>query len=160
MKRTLIVLPLLAALLGGASLPACSHVKTNVSPVADVANAGGMIEDSAHAILVAAQRGNATIQPNGQPLVSRQALDDVALAVNRIGHLGLDLGAALNAYNAAKAAGSDTSAQKAAVQLVLASLNQALTDIGHAIPNQTIAAVDDGVNNILSILAQVRGAAL
>lgn len=143
-----------------ATVPACNKIRTNVSPVADVANAGGKIEESAHAILVAAQQGNATILASGQPLVSRDQLDQVALAVNKIGHLGFDLGAALDAYNAATSAGSDLTAQKAAVSQVLASLSQALADVGHAVPSGTLDQIDAGIANILAILAQVRGATL
>lgn len=152
----------LAVLIGGGALattPGCASVQTHVSPVADIANAGGKVEESAHAILEAAISANQTIV-NGKPLLARAVLDDVALAVNKIGHAGLDLNAALNAYNAAKAAGSDTSKQAAAVQLALITIQQTLADIGKAIPNGTIAAVDQAAVAILGIIAQVKGVGL
>lgn len=136
-------------------LPSCATVQTHVSPVADIANAGGKVEESAHAIFVAAQQGNTTIV-NGSPLVSRSALDLVALAVNKLGHLGLSLDDALGAYNAAKGAGSDTTKQVAAVQQVLSAIQQALNDVGKAIPSGTIAAIDQAATSVLGIIAQVK----
>jgi len=146
MKRLLLLLTL------ATTMAACAPVHTGISPVADVANAGAKIEDSAHAIFVAARDTNAAA-PN---LVSRPALDQVAIAVNKIGHLGLDLKAALDAYNAAKTAGADLTAQRATVQQVLAALTQALQDVGKAIPPGTIQQVDQLATSILGVLSQVK----
>lgn len=142
---TLLVVGLLAG------VPACASVQTHVSPVADVANAGGKIEDAAHAILKAAE----TAQGTG--LITRAALDDVAIAINKIGHLGIDLKAGLDAYNLAKASGVSTVAQVAAIQQVITTLNQTLADIGKAIPNKTIAAVDAAVTTIVTLIGVVKG---
>ena len=145
----------LAALLLAVALataPACDKaLKTNVSPVADVANAGGKIEDAAHVVLTTAR------QAQGQGQISRAALDQVALAVNQVGHLGADLAAALDAYNAVKAAGGDLTLQRAAVQQVLGAVSSAMADVGQAIPSGTLQAVDAAVSSILSIVTQVKG---
>lgn len=158
--RSLVVVVAIALGAGALStMPGCASVQTHVSTVADLANAGGKVQESAHAILEAATQANATII-NGQPMVARIVLDDVALAVNKIGHAGLDLDAALNAYNAAKASGGDVIKQSAAVRLALNTIQSALTDIGKAIPNGTIAAIDQAAVTILGVIAQIKGAGL
>jgi hypothetical protein len=137
--------------------PGCAHIQTGLGPVADTANAAGKIEEEMHGILVEAQKANATPNPNtGQPLLSRSGLDQVALAVNKVGHVGLDLRAALDAYQAAKTAGSDVSLQRAAVQQILATVNQALADVGKAIPQGTLQAIDQLAINVLGFVAQIR----
>ncbi len=131
------------------------------TPVAGVADVATKIELSANAILHAAQTANATVSPStGQPLVSRQALDDVALGVNAIGRAGLTLKAALDDYNAAKAAGANPTAQVATVQRILADINTALTAIGKAIPSGTIQAIDNAAAAILTAIAQVKASTL
>lgn len=127
------------------------------SKVAAVADVATKIQSTANVILHAAVAANATVIPStGKPLVSRQALDDVALAVNAIGRGGLTLKTALDDYNVAKAAGKDTSAQVAAVQKILADLNAALAQIGKAIPNGTVQAIDQAAVTILGLVAQVK----
>ena len=154
--RTLLAAAIVGLVVGFAAVtvPACGGIKTNVSPVADVANAGGKVEDYAHVILTSAQYA----QTAG--IISRQALDDVALAVNKIGHVGLDLKAALDAYNAAKAAGSDLALQRAAVSQALAALSQALADVGQAVPSGTVSQIDQAAGNILGLIAQVKATVL
>jgi hypothetical protein len=144
---------------GAMTLPACASVQTHVSPVADIANAAGKVEESAHVILVEAQKANQIPNPlkPGELLVNRGNLDRVAIAVNKLGHLGLDLDAALGDYNAAKAAGKDLTAVRAVVSKALADISTALGDVGEAIPNGTLAAVDQAVGSILGILATVKG---
>lgn len=163
MKRLILMLAL--ALSVGATIPVatagCATVHTNVSPVADIANAGAKLQESAHVIFESAKTANATINPStGQPIVSRPALDQVAMAVNKVGHLGLDLKAALDAYNAAKAAGADLTAQRAVVGQVLNALTQALQDIGRAIPPGIVQQIDQAASVILGVIAQVKGAVL
>lgn len=139
----------------------CATVRTNVSPVADIANAGAKIQETAHVIFESAKTANATINPStGQPLVSRSALDQVAMAVNKVGYLGLDLKASLDAYNAAKAAGADLTRQATAVRAILDALCDTMHDVGAAIPPGIIKTIDDAAATILGIIAQVRGAVL
>jgi hypothetical protein len=129
-----------------------SHVATGVSPVADIANAGGKIEDSGQAIFQAVIKAR-TDTPT---IVSQKIADDVAIAVNKLGHAGVILNGALAAYNTAKAAGSDLTAQRAAVQAELNVVNQFLTDIGKALPVGTLQTVDAIINTILNIVLQVK----
>lgn len=140
---------LFACALAG-SMMGCASIHTNVSPVADVANAGAKIEDSAHAIFVSAQSAEAS------KLITRVQLDTVAIAVNKIGHLGLDLKASLDAYNVVKAAGKDLTVQRSAVQQVLAAITQAMADVGKAIPPGTVQQVDQLATSILGVVAQVQ----
>lgn len=123
-----------------------AKIKTNVSPVADVANAGGTIEESGQAIF------QATIKST----VPQKAKDDVAIAVNKLGHAGLTLNAALAAYNTAKAAGADLNAQRATVQQALDVVNTFLADVGKALPPGTLQAVDALVNIIINTVVQVK----
>lgn len=127
-------------------------VKTGVSPVADIANAGGKIEDSGQAIFQATIKARAA----SPTIVSQQAADDVAIAVNHLGHAGLDLNVALTAYNVAKAAGGDLALQKFNVQKELNIVNQFLTDIGKALPAGTLQAVDLIVTTVLQVIADVK----
>ena len=128
-------------------MPACgARIKTNVSPVADIANAGGKIEDSGQAIFKAVVASN----------VPQTVKNDVALAVNKLGHAGLTLNASLTAYNTAKAAGPNTAAEKLAVQQALATVQDFLTNINKALPPGTLQEVDSLVNVILDAVAQVK----
>ncbi len=123
-----------------------TNLKTNVSPVADIANAGGKIEESGQAIF------KATIASTAPQNVK----NDVALAVNKLGHAGLTLNAALTDYNAAKAAGTDLTKQRAAIQAGLAVVQQFLTDINKALPPGTLQAVDALVNVVLQAYTQIK----
>ncbi len=125
----------------------CTHaVKTGVSPVADIANAGGKVEASGQAIFQAVITST----------VPQKVKDDVAIAVNKLGHAGLTLNGALMAYNAAKVAGSDLTAQKAVIQRELAVVQQFLTDINKALPPGTLQAVDALVNVIVDSVVQIK----
>ena len=128
------------------SFSACASVNTGVSPVADIANAGGKIEETGQAIF------QATIKST----VPQTAKDAVALAVNKLGHVGLTLNNALTAYNSVKAAGGDLTAQRAAVQQALAVVSQFLSDIGKALPTGTLQAVDTLVGVIVDTVVQVK----
>jgi hypothetical protein len=140
-------------LLVGLCFSGCaSTIKTNVSPVADIANAGGKIEDTGQAIFQAVIQAR-TATPT---LISQSVADAVAIAVNRLGHAGLLLNVSLSNYNAAKAAGTDLTAQQAAIQAELATVNQFLIDIGQALPAGTLQTVDALVNTIVSIVVQVK----
>jgi Zn-dependent oligopeptidase len=135
------------------TLTACgASLKTNVSPIADISNAGGKIEESGQAIFQATIKAHAAT-PN---VVSQKATDDVALAVNKLGHAGLTLNAAITVYNAAKAAGSDLTAQKAAVNKGLDVVEQFLNDIGQALPKGTLQTVDALVNTIIDLAIQIK----
>ena len=125
---------------------ACASVNTGISPVADIANAGGKIEDTGQAIF------KATIQST----VPQTAKDSVALAVNKLGHEGVTLNNALSAYNAVKASGGNLTAQRAAVQQALGVVSQFLTDIGKALPAGTLQAVDTLVAVIVDTVVQVK----
>jgi hypothetical protein len=138
----------------GLCLSGCGGVKvaTGVSPVADIANAGGKIEDTGQSIFQAVVAAH-----NASPTTVSQTIEDnVALAVNKLGHGGLTLNTALTAYNVAKAAGSDLTAQRAAVQTALVAVNDFLTSINKALPVGTLQTVDALVNTVLSIVAQVK----
>ncbi len=123
-----------------------AHVKTGVSPVADIANAGGKIEESGQAIFQAVIKSD----------VPQATKDAVAIAVNKLGHAGLDLNAALTAYNTAKAAGKDLTAQRATVQQGLALVNDFLTQVGKVLPLGTLQTVDALVNVILDTVVQIK----
>lgn len=146
---------LLAAGVGAAflTMPSCAgfKVQTGVSPVADIANAGAKIEDTAHTILTAA----ATYQKEGA--ITRDNLDTVALAVNKIGHVGKDLKSALDAYNAAKAAAKDLTLSRTAIDASLSAIGQALADIGNAIPPGTLQRIDQAALAIVDVVMQVKG---
>jgi hypothetical protein len=146
MKYALLILAL--------SFTACGGVKiaTGVSPVADIANAGGKIEESGQAIFQAVVKANAATPT----IVTNKIEENVAIAVNRLGHAGLLLNAALTSYNAAKAAGTDLTAQKAAIQSELLIVDQFLTDIGRALPAGTLQTVDALVNVIVDAVLQVK----
>ena len=141
-------------LLVGLCVSGCGGVKvaTGVSPVADIANAGGKIEDSGQAIFQAVIQARSA-SPSTVP---QSAANAVALAVNKLGHAGLTLNAALTAYNSAKAAGSDLTAQRAAIQLELGVVSQFLADINKALPTGTLQTVDALVNVILDTVLQVK----
>lgn len=130
----------------------CAHVQTGISPVADIANAGGKIEEAAHTIFTTVVQIRQT-SPN---LISQQATDQVAIAVNKIGHTGLILNAALSSYNSAKAAGSDLTAQKATIQQILGTVSEAMTDVGKALPPGTIQTIDALVNTIVDLVLQIK----
>lgn len=141
------VIGTLAAFMLCIPLSGCgAHVKTGVSPVADIANAGGKIEESGQAIF------KATIAST----VPQSAKDQVAIAVNKLGHAGLDLNVALNAYNTAKAAGKDLTAQRATIQQGLALVQDFLTQVGKALPPGTLQAVDALVAVIVNTVLQVK----
>ena len=151
--KTIKITSVLLMLLAG-SAAACGGVKvaTGVSPVADIANAGGKIEDTGQAIFQAVIQAR-TASPT---IVPQSAADAVAIAVNKLGHVGVALNGALTAYNTAKAAGSDTTQQKLAVQQVLTTVTSFLTDVGKALPAGTLATVDTLINTIIDIVAQVK----
>jgi len=143
----------LLLVVGGLVTTACpASVKTGVSPIADIANAGGKIEDSGQAIFQAV----VTAHNTSPTTVSQTVEDNVALAVNKLGHAGLALNTTLTAYNQAKAAGSDLTAQKAAVQAALVAVSDFLASINKALPVGTIQAIDAIVNSIIDIVAQVK----
>lgn len=143
----------LSLFLIGFLLSGCgAHVKTGISPVADIANAGGKIEESGQAIFQAVVKARAA----SPTTVSQKAADDVAIAVNKLGHAGLTLNAALAAYNTAKASGSNLTAQKATVQQALDVVQTFLTDVGKALPTGTLQTVDALVNVIIDTVVQVK----
>lgn len=141
------ILAFTCLLIVGLCTTACpAHIATGVSPVADIANAGGKVEDSGQAIFKAVVASTAP-----QPVKN-----DVALAVNKLGHAGLLLNASLGAYNQAKAAGSDLTQQKLAIQSELGIVSQFLTDINKALPPGTLQEVDALVNIIINAVLQIK----
>lgn len=149
MKFTIIALCLFALTVA----PGCgASLKTNVSPVADIANAGGKIEDSGQAIFQAVVKAHDATPT----IVPQQIVNDVAIAVNKLGHAGITLNAALTAYNAAKAAGSDLTAQRAAVLQGLGVVQQFLTDINKSLPPGTLQTIDTLVNTVIDAVAQIK----
>jgi hypothetical protein len=147
---------LACALAGGvATMPACaSHAPTKAAAVADNAT---KVQQSANVILHAAQQGNAIILPNGRPMISEQQLVDVALVVNKVGHLGQDLKRALEDYAAAVKAGTDLGLQRAVATRILLDISTALADVGRAIPSGTFQTIDRAVTDILFVLDLVKG---
>lgn len=140
-----------------ATLPACALSNPPQTKVATVADVATKIQQSATVILHAARDANAIILPStGRPLVSRQQLDDVAIAVNKVGHLGLVVKSALDDYNAVKTAGGDLTAQRAVVQKAIGDVSAAMTAVGKAIPNGTLQSVDEAVTTVLGLVAQVK----
>lgn len=150
------LLSLIAVIALSMGVTACGPktVRTNVSPVADVANAGGKIQESAHVILVTAKSAH------DQKLISDGALGITAIAVNKIGELGLDLKLSLDAYNVAKKAGSDTAKQKEAVNAVLTAMTATLADVGKAIPSGVLRRIDEAASTILQLIALTKGGLL
>lgn len=131
----------------------CAHVKTGVSPTADVRNAAGKIEETGHTIFTTTVQ----LRKDMPDRVPQQAADQVAMAVNRLGHVGLDLNKALDAYLAAKAATQDVTQTRAAVQTILASVNDAMAEVGKALPPGTFQQIDVLVQQVLGLVLQIRG---
>lgn len=147
---------LLALLLSFA--PACA---TNPPPtaVASVANVGGQIEATAHTILTTAQSLNQNQIQNPVShalLVPTAAVDQIAIAVFKVGHLGIDLGAALNTYNAAKLAKQDLTEPAFVVQQLLNLVTAAMLDVGKAIPPGTVQQIDTLVTAVMTLVAQFK----
>jgi molybdopterin converting factor small subunit len=130
-----------------------SHVKTGVSPTADVRNAAGKIEETGHTIFTTVVK----LRQDMPNQVSQQSADTVAMAVNRLGHVGLDLNKALDAYLATKAATQDSTQTRAAVQAILGSVNDAMAEVGKALPPGTFQQIDLLVQQVLSLVLQIRG---
>ena len=154
---------LLACLLAGAtfSLPACASSGAT-TPVGQVASAGTKVEQTGSVILQAAQTAAQTPNPlkAGAMLVSAAQLDQVALACDKLGRLGTALAAGLTNYNQAKAAGTNTASLAAAIQSIVADATAALTTIGQAVPNGTVAAIDSAITSALGLYAQIRASVL
>jgi len=143
---------LLAFALAGAAMSACADVTASQPPtkVAAVADVGSRIQDSANALLHQAQTAAST------KLITDQQLVVVALVVDKIGRLGLDLRRGLDDYNAVKSAGGNTQVAAAALQTTISDITKALADVGKQIPNGTVAAIDQAVTTIFGILEQVK----
>ena len=153
MKRILFVVVLVLGCVGCAE-----HYTT---PVAAVAGTADKLEQSGLVILHAAEQAHGlTNTVNGQSLISTAQLDAVALACDKLGRLGTDLAAALNAYNAAKASGGSTVAAANAVQDLVAAASQALGDVGKAVPAGTVQSIDQAVAAALGVYAQLKASAL
>lgn len=153
--KTGVPLVLLAFCCTLAWLPACASAPpTKVAAVADI---GAKLEASAGALLSQAQTASATVNPaTGRTFISRDQLDVVAIAVDKVGRMGLLLEAGLRDYNAAKAAGGDTSSLVIVVQQTVADITSALNVIGKSIPNGTVASIDQAIGSVFSIIAQAR----
>lgn len=153
MKRLLLI----ALLLSTPMLAACPH--NPPTPVAAVADVGGRIEDTAHEIFTAAYtyNKNQIVNPvTHNLLVPTPVVDQIAMAVNKVGHVGLDLNAALNAYNATKAAGKDPVAERAAVQRILDAVFAAMGDVQLALPPGIVTQIDELVVAVLKLVTTAR----
>lgn len=153
MKRLLLVALLLIA-------PACASHSAPTA-VASVADVGSKIEDTAHLIFTTAVAFNVNQvkAPNGTLLVPTVAVDRVAIAVNKVGHVGLDLNAALTEYTADKSVGKDLTAAKLLIQQALNIVTQAMADIGKVIPAGTVQQIDSLITSVLSLAAQIKAGA-
>ena len=138
------------------------QIKTGVSPVADIANFGGKVEQTGQEILQDALKARAatvqsqTVNPSAPTVVSAKAMIDIEIAVNKLGHGGRTLDDALGAYNAAKAAGGDVVKERAAVQAALKVVQDFLDNIGKALPTGTLQTIDILVNTIIDAVAQIK----
>lgn len=149
MNKGLISVILAAAL----AAPACGILTKSAAPtpVAAVADAGSKIVASATELLNDAKVAKA------DGLISEDQLDKVAIVVDKVGHLGIDLEANLEAYSAAKNTGKDISAIRDAVLKSLDSLNQTLADLGKAIPSGTISKIDQVILTISAAIINIKG---
>jgi len=154
MKKVLLLLLLCSTPL----LAACPH--TPPTPVAVIADTGGRIEDTAHEIYTAAYtyNKNQIVNPvTHNLLVPTPVVDQIAMAVNKVGHVGLDLNAALLSYNQVKASGQDPVTQRAAVQRLLDSVFSAMGDVQRALPPGIVTQIDELVVAVLKLVTQVKG---
>lgn len=151
MKHTIAILSICIFAFFGTS---CGGTyKTNVSPTADVRNLAGKIEETGHTIFTTVVKQN-KLTPE---LVSDQVLVDVSLAVNKLGHIGLTLNKALDAYLAAKSAGGDLTTQRDVVMQILDTINDAMADVGKALPPGRLQTIDTLANAVLGFVIQIKG---
>lgn len=133
----------------------------NQTPVANVASPAIKVEQTGSAILAAAQTANSQTNPiTNKPVISTVQLDVVALACDKLGRIGTKIAQGLTDYNAAKAAGSNTAALALAIQGLVADATSALGSISNAIPNGTVAAIDQAVASALGLYAQIKAGVL
>lgn len=129
------------------------------TPVASVANVGGQIEATAHTIFTTAVSLNQNQIQNPVShalLVPTAAVDQVAIAVNKVGHLGIDLGNALDAYNLAKSGNKDLAEPRFAIQQLLNAVTQAMLDVGKAIPPGSVQQIDSLITTVMGLVAQFK----
>jgi hypothetical protein len=147
-------------LLTGPVFASCAGNNPPPTAVASVADVGTKIEQSGTVILHAAETANAAVVPStGKPLITRQQLDDVAIGVNKLGHLGLALKYSLDDYNVVKAAGGDLTVVRAGVLKAVNDLTAAMNVITKALPAGTLKTVDDAVTDIFGFIADVKASA-
>lgn len=140
------------------SLVACHP---NLTPVANVANDATQVLQTAGLILQAAQTAQATTNPlTGQPLISTAQLDRVALVCDKIGRIGTVLAQALTDYNAAKLAGTSTTALAVSIQMLVADGTAALKTVNVVVPSGTVNAIDTAVVTGLGLYAQIASLSL
>lgn len=138
-----------------------SGCAANLTPAAAVADTATKAIQSASIILKTAQTAHAQINPmNGKPVVSTAQLDQVALVADKLGRVGSLLSKTLSDYQSAKAAGTSTVALVAGIQSLVGDAMNALNEIGKAVPNGTVAAIDHAVAQAFGLYAQIRAAAL
>jgi hypothetical protein len=123
-----------------------------LTPVGNVANIAGEIVQSADTMVKTA----ASLHASVPTVMTDNRLAAVAIAGDKIGREGQDLQAALTAYNAMKAAGSNTVQQAQGINTLLAAITQALSDVGMQIPNGTLSQIDQAVATIVGLVAQIR----
>jgi hypothetical protein len=142
MKKILTALTLAVTL---AVSPACVHFSKAATPEQKVADVVSKVESSATQLLKIAQ----TAQTDG--VISKDQLDHVALAVDKIGHLGVDLNVELQDYSKLKAAGKDVAKVVALIDTTKANLLTTLSDLGVNFPPSVKAGIDTVVNIIISL---------
>lgn len=133
--------------------PACgatiaSHPPTAVAAVADI---GTRVEKSAGALLVVA------VNARADGFITEPQLDQVALSVDKIGNLGLDLKAELDNYTLLKAASKDLTLARAAIIKTEGDLVSTLNDVGLSIPSGTVATIDKAISDVLLIIETASG---
>jgi hypothetical protein len=136
--------------------PACAG---NLTPVAAVASNATKVELTAGQLLAAAQTAHTQLL-NGKPLISTAQLDQVALVCDKLGRLGTTLSKTLTDYQAAKVAGTSTTALAATIQTLVGDATAALQTIGQSIPQGTVATIDSIVTAALGLWAQIAAANL
>lgn len=132
--------------------PACAIFTKAPTPISVTADVASRVEASAGQLLQIA----VTARQSNQ--ITQDQLDQVALGVDRIGRLGLDLRSELNDYSNLQAAGKDLTTIKSLIGQTQSNLINTLTDLGVKVPASTSASVSNAITSIISIVASLQGA--
>lgn len=124
-------------------------------PVQTVAGLGTQVETDLTTILTTAQ----ALQ--GQGVITRGQLDQLALVVDKAGREGQTLAQALTDYDALVAAKGDTTALVASIQGMITDITTALNGIGQTIiPTGTVATIDQAVATAVGLVLQIKAGVL